>query len=28
LPEVDVDFFVANGRSSQLICPPDRVSVP
>jgi hypothetical protein len=22
LPEVDVDFFVANGRSSQLICPP------
>ena len=22
LPEVDVDFFVANGRSSQLIYPP------
>ena len=22
LPEVDADFFVANGRSSQLICPP------
>ena len=22
LPEVDADFFVANGRSSQLLCPP------